>query len=342
MKIHNLLRIYLRTPGLPISRLLEVSFFKLVNRRKVQVPYAPLSIHFGATRKCNLKCLMCNTRIMAKNKVEDMKYTTFCKLLNQIPHYTMRRITCEGPGEPLLNTDIIDIFAYAKKKGFITHTFTNATLLSEVNTISLLKALDEITISMDGATKETYEKIRIGAKFEDVIKNIELLVALKKKERAPTYLKINFTCNRLNYHEIPKMINLASQLGVNCLELSMLREILLWKPVEEYKRRLDKLTCSFSNIENHIPQMHKIELIIDYPGPVFPECSWPFRACLISDNGFVTPCCVIPDPEIINFGNVFQEPLTKIWNNQRYREFRYKFIAGQPPEVCAKCKTAIT
>ncbi|MBT0159178.1 radical SAM protein [Candidatus Bathyarchaeota archaeon A05DMB-2] len=316
---------------------------KFVDRRRVQVPYEPLSIHFGATRRCNLKCLTCNTRSLLTKNVEDMTYGTFCKVINQLPHYTMRRVTCEGPGEPLLNPDLINMFAYAKQKGFITHTFTNATLLNEVDTIPLLKALDEITISIDGATKETYEKIRIGGKFEDVIRNVKQLAATKRKIRAPTYLQINFTCNRLNYLEIPKMVLLASQLGVDCLELSLMREFISWRPSKEYQHIIaDELTCSFADIKKSIPTTPRIELKIDYPGSLFPGCTWPFRACYVTDNGFVTPCCVIPDSERITFGNIVQEPLKKIWNNESYQEFRRQFILGKPPEVCLDCQTVIT
>jgi radical SAM protein with 4Fe4S-binding SPASM domain len=287
-----------------------------------------------------LNCLMCNIRSV-KN-VEDLDYERFCKLLNQIPNYTMRSITCVGIGEPLLDTDLTDMFAYAKKKGFITHMFTNATLLDEINIVSLLKVIDEIVISMDGATKETYDKIRRGAKIEDVIENIKMLVALRGRERAPTRLKIHFTVNRLNYHEIPMMHTLALHLGIDCLELNMLREMLPLKQVEEHKRRIGELTCSFSDIVKNIPQKHRIELRIDHPGSIFDTCSWPFYGCYISMDGFVTPCCLVADPELINFGNIFQTSLTKIWNNQHYREFRYRFIARRPPKVCAKCQTAIT
>jgi radical SAM protein with 4Fe4S-binding SPASM domain len=279
---------------------------------------------------------MCDLR--SKRFVEDLSFRTFREILKQVPNFTMRRVTCEGAGEPLLNPDLIDMFAYAKRRGFITHTFTNATLINEDNVVPLLKALDEITISMDGATKETYEKIRRGAKFEEVVGNVKLLDTARKKKGLPTYLEIAFTCNKLNCHEISKMSMLASQLGVDCLELNMLRE--LSSPSQEHKQIIRELTCSFQNILNHIPKFHGIELRLNYPGPIFPGCSWPFRACFINEYGLVSPCCLI-DPEIINFGNISEKPLTKIWNNEDYQKFRQSFIKGEPPEPCAQCQTAI-
>ena len=314
---HSRLGIYLRTLGLPTSRLLEASVFKLVNRRSIHIPYAPLSIHFGATKRCNLNCLMCDRSSV--EEAEDLSYERFCKMLNQIPRFTMRRISCEGLGEPLLNRDLIKMFSYAKRRGFITHTFTNATLLHKIDAVSLLKVLDEITISMDGATKETFEKIRRGAKFEHVVENVKMLVALRARERTPTYLTINFTCNKFNIHEISKMKILASQLGVDELQLGRLREQHPWKPVKEHKQLIE-------------------ELHLDHPKESsFPYCNWPFRACYVSQEGFVTPCCIESDPDIINFGNIFQTPLAEIWNNQKYKKFRYAFITGQPPKPCTKC-----
>ena len=80
-------------------------------------------------------------------------------MLKQVPSFTMRRASTDGIGEPLLNPDLPDIFLYAKKRGFITSTFTNATLVNEVDAASLLKGLDQIHISLDGATKKHMRRL---------------------------------------------------------------------------------------------------------------------------------------------------------------------------------------
>jgi radical SAM protein with 4Fe4S-binding SPASM domain len=221
--------------------------------------------------------------------------------------------------------------------------FTNATLINEKNAASLLKGLDEIAISVDGATKETFEKIRFGANFEHVMKNIKLLTDMKKQTRSPTLLKISLTCNRLNYKEIPKLSALAPKLGIYHLEVNMLRESFFWRDTGAYGEKIhNELACSFSDIEKYLPKTANIRVTINPPGESFPNCTWPFRACYISDDGYVTPCCMCIEPEAKNFGNIFQTPLSKIWNNQKYQKFRQAFIDNKPPTVCQKCRSAIT
>lgn len=336
MKFDQRLRCLLRTPGLPTSRVVGASAYKVVNRKREHVPYAPLALYFGATRRCNLDCVMCGTKLL--KRVPDLSYERFRQILDQVPAHSMRGCQIGGTGEPLLNPDLIKMFTYAKNKGFITHLTTNATLLTEAKALPILRALDIIAISVDGATKETYEKIRRGGKFEDVIRNTQRLTALKKKIRAPTHIRINFVCSMLNIREIPEMVVLASQLGVDGLEIRMLREAFQWRPKPKYKQTIDDLSVSFSSVKKHIPPKSKIELSVETPRPTFPICDWPFKTCYITEDGFVTPCCNVPEPGI-SFGNVFNTPLAEIWNNQLYREFRRGFITGNPPESCVDCHT---
>jgi len=285
---------------------------------------------------------MCNRRSL--RYVNDLSYADFRFMLGQLPPSTMRRITCEGPGEPLLNQDLLRMFAYAKKKGFITHTFTNATLISAYNVNDLLTVLDEITISIDGATKGTYEKIRQGASFRKVIDNTKLLTSTKRRTGACTKIIINFVCNQLNFHETEKMVLLAHRLGVNHLKVTPLREMFAWKDNNEYANSVRKLHVE-TRPERLLTGAYSLasRLGIDFcyhaPKPTFPRCSWPFRACFVTQDGFVTPCCLIPDPDVMNFGNVFHQPLKEIWNGHAYMKFRERFIHMQPAAVCGKCVT---
>lgn len=336
MKLTQGLRCLLRTPGLPTSRVVSASVYKAVNRKREHVPYAPLSLYFGATRRCNLDCVMCATKLL--KRVPDLSYERFRHILDQVPPHTMRGCQIGGTGEPLLNPDLIRMFTYAKKRGFITHLTTNATLLTEPKALPILQVLDVIAVSVDGATKETYEKIRRGAVFENVIENIQTLTALKKKIRAPTHIRINFVASTLNFHEIPQMVALASKLGVDVLDIRALREAFQWKPKAKYKQTIDELSISFSSLKKYLPPKSKVELCVETPRPTFPICDWPFKTCYITEDGFVTPCCNIPEPGV-SFGNVFDTPLAEIWNNQPYREFRRGFITGQPPAPCKDCHT---
>ena len=77
-------------------------------------------------------------------------------------------------GEPLLHKRIIDMIRYAKERDVWVETSTNAMLLDEEAARKIIDAgLDRIYLSMDGLTKETYEKVRVKGQYERVLGNIE-------------------------------------------------------------------------------------------------------------------------------------------------------------------------
>ena len=43
------------------------------------------------------------------------------------------------------------------------------------------------------------------------------------------------------------------------------------------------------------------------------------------------------DPDVINFGNIFEKPFNEIWNSPSYQEFRRKLRSDTPPEICIDC-----
>ena len=98
-------------------------------------------------------------------------------------------VLVQGTGEPLLYDDLFDVIRLAKSRispdGEVGLT-TNATLLNDSMVGRLMETgLDFIYFSVDGASKQTYESIRIGASFEAVISNIRRCVHYRNIEDSP-------------------------------------------------------------------------------------------------------------------------------------------------------------
>ena len=79
---------------------------------------------------------------------------------------------------------------------------------------------------------------------------------------------------------------------------------------------------------------------LNFPDPAAERgCKWPWRGSYITADGYVTPCCENgSDPDKINFGNIFQQSYTEIWNSPAYRKFRgeLKSKTGRP-SICVDC-----
>lgn len=331
----------------PLAHFLEAIPARLVSRRSTIVPYMPVAIHFDATTACNLRCEMCALHTLPKSEFgSHLSFDNFKKILDQFPHHQMRHVEIPGRGEPLLNPDLTKMLNYAQERGFTTALYTNATLIDENNVKGLAMYLDRIHFSVDGAKKETYEGIRKGADFDKVMDNISMFIDVNKTRpkmyRVRTY--INFVCSKLNYSEIVGIINLAHELQVDAVTITMARKIYPGKRLSEYDEKIRELQrLSYQGVLCSLTKAHKlsekygISFSFQPLKPIAQECVWPWVGLFITLDGFVVPCCLIADPSIINFGNVFHEPVKRIWNNSQYQKFRKKLMNKDPPMMCARC-----
>lgn len=142
----------------------------------------PLHLDIEPTNLCNLRCPFCATT-HNKYKQGFMKEKIWKKILDEGGRNGLYSLKFTYRGEPLLHPDLSKMVRYAKDVGVMDVYFnTNAVKLDEKYIRSLIDAgLDRISISFEGFTKEVYEKNRVGAVFEKVVKNIELLRDIKKE-----------------------------------------------------------------------------------------------------------------------------------------------------------------
>lgn len=144
----------------------------------------PLFIDIELTSVCNLRCSFCATTFRV-NKIKNgfISLDTVKRIIDEGSENGLYGVKFNIRGEPLLHPQIHKFVSYAKKKRLIDVYFnTNGMLLTEDVSRKLIDAgLDRLTISAEGYTKKTYERHRVGAKFEILLSNIEAMQVLKKK-----------------------------------------------------------------------------------------------------------------------------------------------------------------
>src|ERR1041385_615058 len=100
-----------------------------------------------------------------------MPFETFTRLVDQIP--TMTELQLQGLGEPMMHPRFFDMVAYASARGIEVSTNSNLTLLTPARAERCVQSgLTWLHISIDGATAETYERIRVRSRFERVVGNL--------------------------------------------------------------------------------------------------------------------------------------------------------------------------
>jgi MoaA/NifB/PqqE/SkfB family radical SAM enzyme len=121
-----------------------------------------------------------------------------------------------GGGEPLLQPRLAEWIGDAKAAGCETGFLSNGLLLKEEKLKKILDAgIDWICISMDGASAEMYNKIRVGSNFDRVCENVAHIARLRNGN-VPKIM-INFVIMDLNVHQMEEIVRLAARLEVDQL-----------------------------------------------------------------------------------------------------------------------------
>lgn len=163
---------------------------------------------------CNLKCVMCPWRGMAK-EAENRGIMTQVVWEAIRPYLDrVQSVDFTGGGEPLLQPKLVEWIADAKNAGCETGFLSNGLLLTEERLKKILDAgINWICISMDGADAEMYNKIRVGSNFDRVCENVANIARLRAGKIPKTM--INFVVMDMNSHQMEAIVQLAARLGVD-------------------------------------------------------------------------------------------------------------------------------
>ncbi len=306
------------------------------------VPYPPF-IEIEVTTKCNLKCRMCEHTYWNEPAI-NMTFEQFKHVIDQFPK--LKWIGLTGIGESFLNPNFMKMIEYVKSKGIYIELFDTFLLLDEERIRKLIRlGLDRFILSIDGATRETYEKLRVNSNFDKVIVNIKNFVRLKKELRSFfPQLDVYFIVNKENVHEVPKFIDLAHEIGIDGIirftailhQFDAIKDIVMDIPdniIEEATKMARKYGMTVAWNKN-VPPMHERRPISDCTDWIMP---------FIFVTGHVISCCATNEAnnrefqKKHSFGNIFETPFKEIWNSQKYREFRKAVHDGKVPPQCVGC-----
>jgi len=325
----------------------EVSFLDPLLRLFPWFLKYPYKIEVEHTTICNKKCIICEHTYW-KEKSERLTLEQFKKIVDQFPRLKWINITGEGTG--FLNPDFLKIIEYLRSKDVSVNFVDEFDFLDEEKAKKLIElGVNCIWISMDGATKETYEKIKVGCDFEKAVNNIKMLLALKKQLHSPfPMLCFRFVVNKLNYKEMPKMVELVHSFG-DLGEGSKLEFVglLTFKEIEKYylpevpKEILEETV----KIGRKLGVRVRLSHISESKLPPIKKCvAWAEPYIMI--GGYVLPCCAVLMSNKRDFlrkyafGNLYQKPFKEIWYSERYKKFREMVVKNDEkvPILCLRCR----
>ena len=193
------------------------------NHVRLHRPVTQLAkVYVEPTIYCNLDCRTCIRNVWCED-LGSMTEATFAHILDNLKPIEPRpSIFFGGLGEPLFHKNIADWIAQAKAIGATVELITNATLLTEEKARALVASgLDNLWVSIDGATPDSYADVRLGAELPQVIENVMRLRRLRKGGHfAKPEIDIAFVAMKRNIHELPEALRLARRLGARQFKVS--------------------------------------------------------------------------------------------------------------------------
>src|SRR5579884_1691297 len=325
----------------------------------VTVATLPRSIYIEPTTRCNELCQQCPRTLLSREEDRDLTFEQFCFIVNQFP--VLERVVLHGLGEPLLNKDLPKMIRYLKERGTYVLFNSNGILLNEKRGQALINAgLDEYRLSMDGATREMYARVRGVDAFDKIWRNMRAFIAMQKAQdvQKPA-VSLWFTAMRENLQDLPGLIELAAEAGIREVYMQRLvyfeaglaasKQSLFRKAsydelmlVQQCEQRCKELGITFSAAGSATP----LESILrDFGERPWSGCQRPYSLTYITSSGNVLSCCFAPFghrsareyKEERVLGNIFQEPIEAIWHGERYRAFREAFESDHPARHCSQC-----
>jgi len=265
----------------------------------------PLHVDIESTNACNLRCIMCTRNFMTE-KIGYIDWDLFTKIIDEGARYDLPSIKLNYRGEPLLHPRLPEMVAYAKERGVLEVQFnTNGLTLNKKMIEQLLDAgLDRIIFSFDGATKETYEKIRRGSNYERVVANIKALVA-RRNERGlkRPCVRVQMVKMKENEHEVGQFVE-------------------IWLPVA------NKVAVSTERQAEGITG-----------DVVHFSCPQIWQRLMVCWDGEVRMCCGDWQGEIV-LGDATKSSLCELWHGEKLNHIRELHAQGRFNEIplCARCE----
>jgi MoaA/NifB/PqqE/SkfB family radical SAM enzyme len=304
------------------------------------LPY-PKAIIIEPINVCQLKCPLCPTGLqkVAAEPV-TMPLETFKTILAKVPFVSA--IGLHRAGEPFLAPDILAMIKYAAGKKIFVVLSSNFSFVrpSEFFSGIVESGLGRLIVSLDGASRGSYEKYRIGGDFDLVVGNIKKLLAAKKRMNSKKpEIVWQFLVNRFNEHEIDTAKTMARESGVK-LDLRPLdmSDNLVDIPMDttiEWRKAF-----WLGNNLKYICEQYKGDFRYPIHKGICPEL---FTNLEITAEGKVLPCCGTWD-KTSSFGDLMKQSFSDIWFGPQYVNSRRRCLnaPGELPSekqtICFRCK----
>jgi radical SAM protein with 4Fe4S-binding SPASM domain len=271
--------------------------------------------------------------------------------------------------DPFSHPDIGSIIEYIREKRIYCEIRTRAVSLAKYAEVLADAEIDEIVVSIDGPAtvyrnvdhkSDGYQRLEQGIR--------ELTTAIRRKKARAPVVRGNVLIMAENYHYLGDVLTLAHEMGLDAITYTYTFSVTEQMGLSHHHAFLDTFNCPAQSWERYRIETAGIEISAllrevmrlrskakGMPVEFFPtlkpwqigdfyktagfscgldRCRVPWFMMNVLEDGSVVSCVDYPD---YTLGNLNDDAISSIWNNEEMRHFRTELIKLGKFPVCSKC-----
>lgn len=296
----------------------------------------PVKVTLQTNDTCNLDCPHC--QIPRVEKRPKMSAEVLERVVAEL-FPTLVELHPSNLGEALLWPLFPRLCDEMARHGVLLDLTTNGTLLTDERIGWIRPIARDVKVSFDGATRETFERLRLGASFAEVCANVRRLADRLREAPARPTIALQMTLMRSNYRELPALVRLASELGAVRVKAY---HLFSFSPAMDDESLMHDLGAWPAVLAEALREGERLGVELQCAEPegtgetslARGTCHLPWHEAWIDIDGSVLPCHSHGGDSA---GNVLDAPFAAAWNGLLYRRIRRAFALDRPGWHCEGC-----
>lgn len=313
---------------------------KILKRNRVLTLPSMVKVNTGYL--CNLRCPHCPTGMLEPAHAPDGAIPRRNLTLENARKIAarlngVRHVLLFGWGEPFLNRDVFNIIAEFRALGKRVDVDSNLNIKNETVLRQIETApIQVLSISLDGADQDSYASYRVRGDFSLAVGN---MTRLARTSAGPWRVEWQYVISKKNRDKVETARRMAQAIGVpfRSFDMGLYQDHFYNFPESERREwwtreQEDAFARRTAAGHSSVCAYMYDEPFIDIDGRVYPCCHAPHAPVELLEQGYVNV-----------FGDLENEALRTIWNNEYYQHMRARF-AGRSPvfpnlkPICLCCR----
>lgn len=317
------------------------------------------------TTFCDLSCSSCISRFWDVPRLH-LSLADFQIIIQRLPR--VRTIVLQGIGEPLLAPHILDMVVIAARKAKGVAIVTNGQTLNPENAAALESAgCSELVVSIDSMIEALPSRIHAVEHAATALSRAHAALD-SGLLRGAMSIMASVSLHPSSIGSIAPTLEAVSAAGIRLVHLDYENEVVKNPQGLGWFQGRPSLRSGESSriLDVAAPVMERLgmtarfgwrlraDLIRDNWRPdVFAmqralgshkigQCRLPWTGIYVTVHGEVTPCCYVPDPAVISFGNILKQHFAEIVRGAIATDLRRSLRDRVPPAFCSSCPCFIS